>query len=239
MNNKDYQKKIDEHRQSIEIDESEIRLSRTKRRRNRKKETPLLTTLTFILIGIPLVILIYVWGFWEPEVAQTAGEKEDESLIEVERNNTVALGKEKNEEEDKDKIDKSEKQEESSNEKEPNENKLSDEEKNNAVKDEEKTKESSKDEKQEPEQKQQDEQKNEGNKEEPEPTKEQEEQKEEQPSTPEQPEVKIHTVQPNENLFRIALKYYSDPMSGVEKIKAANNLPSETITVGQSLVIPN
>ena len=65
MNNKDYQKKIDEHRQSIEIDESEIRLSRTKRRRNRKKETPLLTTLTFILIGIPLVILIYVWGLLE------------------------------------------------------------------------------------------------------------------------------------------------------------------------------
>jgi LysM repeat protein len=46
-----------------------------------------------------------------------------------------------------------------------------------------------------------------------------------------------HTVQPNENLFRIALKYYQS-QSGIEIIQKANNLNGNEIMVGQVLKIP-
>jgi LysM repeat protein len=46
-----------------------------------------------------------------------------------------------------------------------------------------------------------------------------------------------HTVQPNENLFRIAMKYYQS-QSGIEIIQNANNLNGIEIMVGQVLKIP-
>lgn len=46
-----------------------------------------------------------------------------------------------------------------------------------------------------------------------------------------------HTVQPNENLFRIAMKYYQS-QSGIEIIQKANNLNGIEIMVGQVLKIP-
>ena len=49
--------------------------------------------------------------------------------------------------------------------------------------------------------------------------------------------VTEHVVQSNENLFRIALKYYSSA-EGVEIIKRYNGLSSNEITVGQVLKIP-
>ncbi len=51
------------------------------------------------------------------------------------------------------------------------------------------------------------------------------------------PVGKSHTVQPNETLYRISVNYYGSG-SGVEKIKAANGLASNSISVGQTLVIP-
>ncbi|REB09879.1 LysM peptidoglycan-binding domain-containing protein [Sporosarcina sp. BI001-red] len=51
------------------------------------------------------------------------------------------------------------------------------------------------------------------------------------------PSGKSHTVQPNETLYRISVNYYGSG-SGVEKIKAANGLSSNSISVGQTLVIP-
>ncbi|MFD1707110.1 LysM peptidoglycan-binding domain-containing protein [Siminovitchia sediminis] len=49
--------------------------------------------------------------------------------------------------------------------------------------------------------------------------------------------VVYHTVQPGENLFRIALKYYQT-QDGVEKIRQANGLAGNEISVGQTLKIP-
>lgn len=46
-----------------------------------------------------------------------------------------------------------------------------------------------------------------------------------------------HTVQSQETMYRIAMNYYKSP-DGIAKIKAANNLPSEEIYVGQVLKIP-
>lgn len=61
----------------------------------------------------------------------------------------------------------------------------------------------------------------------------------EEPSEPEEPQqsTKTHTVQPNETLYRIAMNYYNDPKA-VDKIRAANNLSSNEIRVGQVLVLP-
>ena len=50
-------------------------------------------------------------------------------------------------------------------------------------------------------------------------------------------EVIQHVVQPNENLFRIALKYYSSA-DGVEIIKQYNGLKGNEIVVGSVLKIP-
>lgn len=51
---------------------------------------------------------------------------------------------------------------------------------------------------------------------------------------------KSHTVQAGETLYRIAVNNYgaAGASAGVEKIKQANGLPSNEISVGQTLVLP-
>ena len=46
-----------------------------------------------------------------------------------------------------------------------------------------------------------------------------------------------HVVQPGENLYRIALKYYNSS-EAVERIKSANGMSSNSISTGQTLVLP-
>ncbi|WP_075617654.1 LysM peptidoglycan-binding domain-containing protein [Paenisporosarcina indica] len=64
------------------------------------------------------------------------------------------------------------------------------------------------------------------------------EQPSEVPSEPQPTSDKTHVVQPGENLYRIALKYYPSG-GGVDLIKSANNLTSDSISSGQTLIIPN
>lgn len=47
----------------------------------------------------------------------------------------------------------------------------------------------------------------------------------------------FHTVKPNENLYRLAMKYYNSP-KGMDIIMKANNLNSKQISAGQVLKIP-
>lgn len=49
--------------------------------------------------------------------------------------------------------------------------------------------------------------------------------------------IVYHTVQPQETIYRIAMKYYKS-QSGIAAIKQANNLGSNEIRVGQVLSIP-
>lgn len=49
--------------------------------------------------------------------------------------------------------------------------------------------------------------------------------------------VVYHKVQPGETVYRLAMKYYKS-QSGIDIIKKANSLPSNEITVGQTLTIP-
>ena len=53
------------------------------------------------------------------------------------------------------------------------------------------------------------------------------------------PVSKTHTVATNENLYRIALKYYGNGSDAtVAKLRAANGLGTNEIRVGQNLIIP-
>ncbi|WP_186306468.1 LysM peptidoglycan-binding domain-containing protein [Siminovitchia fortis] len=65
------------------------------------------------------------------------------------------------------------------------------------------------------------------------PAEKQDEQNEDNPGE----KVTYHTVQQGENLFRIAMKYYNS-QEGVEKIRQANGLAGNEISVGQTLKIP-
>lgn len=55
--------------------------------------------------------------------------------------------------------------------------------------------------------------------------------------TPIQQGEQMYTVEKNDSLYKISVKYYGDG-SGIDKIKEANGLTSEAIAVGQTLIIP-
>jgi len=232
MSNGDYREKIEEHRQSIELEEQSSRMSRSrqtgkKKKKNKNRKNPLINILLFILLGIPASLLIYVSFFYNPGATETAAVEHNGSLVEVQTNNTVSSsGKQKEEpkiEEDSEKENTEGKNEDAK--KAEAEAELAKAElakaelaKAEKAKLEEQEKLAKQKEQQQKEQQQKEEQQKE------------EQQKEQQAS-------KTHTVQPNENLFRIALKYYNDA-SGVDKIMQANNLSSNSISVGQTLIIP-
>jgi len=220
MSNGDYREKIEEHRQSIELEEQQSsRMSRSRQVKKKKKKprkNPLLNILLVILLGIPFTLLIYVSFFYDPTADSDMAEvdkNENGSIVEVQKNNTVsaASGKENSEPE----IEETKTDEQATTNEKVSEDKKAEEAKQSEVEaakkaEEAKQKEQEKLAKQEEEQKQKEQQTAAGT---------------------------THTVQPNENLFRIALKYYNDA-SGVDKIKEANNLSSNSISVGQTLIIP-
>lgn len=99
MNQDDYQKKIDEHRQSIGIEDETVELRRSRRANSSKKpkkkpKNVLIPTLFFIFILIPVCIFIYVQFFYTAEV-----EEADAGIIHVETKTISNSEEEKKEEE--------------------------------------------------------------------------------------------------------------------------------------------
>lgn len=90
MSKEDYRERIEEHRQSINIEKPNSRQSRSRVAKNKKprRRDPLMTILTVIFIFIPLVILVYVWGFYTPTTPSQAQTNEQESL-EYEKNDKI------------------------------------------------------------------------------------------------------------------------------------------------------
>lgn len=204
MSNEDYREKIEEHRQLIEFEEQQnSRMSRSRRSvKKKKRKNPLMTILLFLLLGIPIMILVYVSFFYNPNEPEVAENKEDGTVVELQTNNIVSAN---SKEKDEAVID---------SDVEAEDKEITEEEKTVQAETQTDAKDANK------------EQDN------------QQQQSEQEQQQEQQANGQVHTVQPNENLFRIALKYYNDA-SGVEKIKAANNLNSDSISVGQSLIIPN
>lgn len=236
MAKEDYREKVEEHRQEIDLhNESGSTASRVSRHRKKsvkKQSNPMMTVLTIVLIFIPLTILGYVWLFYEPNTSakESASGGGQESLVEIQKQNPQAPAS-INSDDDEDK-------EETNDEKATDNAKVDDEkaEKERLAAEEAKKAEEklakARAEKDAAEAKKAEEaQKVAAAK-----AKELEKKKKAQEAA--KAEQKTHTVSSSDNLYRIALKYYGNGSSAyIEKIKAANNLSSDSITAGQVLVI--
>jgi len=91
MSKEDYRDKIEEHRQSINIEKPNSRQSRSRiaKTKNPKRRDPLMTILTVIFIFIPLVILVYVWGFYSPTTPSQAQGNEESESVEYAKNEKI------------------------------------------------------------------------------------------------------------------------------------------------------
>lgn len=222
MAKEDYREKVEEHRQEIDLhNESGAKISRVARNRKgnaKKQKNPLMKILVVVFIFIPLSILGYVLFIFDPGTKATDATKanDNDQLVEIQKQD-------------------------------PNESKVVDsdneaDEKNDAQADDaEKERLAAEKAKAAEAQKLEDEKK----------AKEAEEAQKVAAQKAKELEAKkkveaerakaartTHTVQSTDNLYRIALKYYGDGSpANIEKIKAANNLTSDSISAGQVLVI--
>lgn len=100
MNQDDYQKKIDEHRQSIDVEDESVEL-RSRRRSNsgkkakKKSKNILIPTLFFIFILIPVCIFLYVQFIYTPKDTE---EVQEAGIIQVETKTITNSPKEEDEE---------------------------------------------------------------------------------------------------------------------------------------------
>lgn len=238
MTKEDYREKVEEHRQEIDLhNESGAKMSRTSRQRKKsakKQSNPIMTILTIVLIFIPLSILGYVWFFYEPSTSASENvnvEEKDDIVLEIVKQDPKAPESPKattdEEQEETNKEDKAsantdaaaneaEKQRLAAEKAKKAEEKLAKEQAAKEAAEAKKAEEA---------------QKIAAAK-----AKELEEKKKAEEAAKAQ--QKTHTVQSTDNLYRIALKYYGDGSPAyIEKIKAANNLSSDSISTGQVLII--
>ncbi|WP_341322985.1 LysM peptidoglycan-binding domain-containing protein [Solibacillus sp. FSL H8-0523] len=229
MTKEDYREKVEEHRQEIDLhNESGSKLSRASRHQKKgkkKQSNPVMKLLVFILIFIPLSILGYVWLFYEPSASEAGKvaveDKKDDVVVEIVKQDSDSAKAAAEDNEDKDEkpdaeaVNKSEaeKQRLAAEEAKIAEQKLAkDKDVAEAKKAEEAQKVAAKK------------------------AKELEEKKKAEAAA--SAEQKTHTVQSTDNLYRIAIKYYGDGSpASIAKIKAANNLGSDSISTGQVLII--
>lgn len=235
MTKEDYREKVEEHRQEIDLhNESGAKMSRTSRQRKKsakKQSNPIMTILTVVLIFIPLTILGYVWLIYEPSTSASENlnvKDNDDVVLEIAKQDPEAP-----------KVTTDEEQEETNEDNKVSENKdaaAQEAEKERlaaeaAKKAEEKISKEAIAKDAAEAKKAEEAQKIAAAK-----AKELEEKKKAQEAAKAQ--QKTHTVQSTDNLYRIALKYYgSGSPAYIDKIKAANNLSSDSISTGQVLII--
>lgn len=234
MTKEDYREKVEEHRQEIDLhNESGTKMSRVSRHRkkNGKKQTnPIMTVLTVVLIFIPLVILAYVWLIYEPNTSASENvnvDKKDDLVVEIQKQDPKTQPSATNDDEEETNDD---------NTAEVDEAKAKAEKEKIAAEEAKKAEARIAKEKAEKEaaeiKKAEEAQKAAAAK-----AKEQEAKKKAAQEAA-KAQQKTHTVQSTDNLYRIALKYYGNGSPEyVNKIKAANNLSSDSISTGQVLVI--
>lgn len=236
MTKEDYREKVEEHRQEIDLhNESGTKMSRVSRHRkkNGKKQTnPIMTVLTVVLIFIPLVILAYVWLIYEPNTSASENvnvDKKDDLVVEIQKQDPKTQPSAANDDEEKEETN-------DDNNAEVDEAKAKAEKEKLAAEEAKKAEAKIAKEKAEKEaaeiKKAEEAQKVAAAK-----AKEQEAKKKAAQDAA-KAQQKTHTVQSTDNLYRIALKYYGNGSAEyVNKIKAANNLSSDSISTGQVLVI--
>lgn len=117
MNQDDYQKKIDEHRQSIGLEDNMAESRRTRRssytkKPKKKSKNLLLPSLFFIFILIPVCIFLYVHFFYTPDNVEEAS---SQGVIQVETK-PISNGAEKEEEEEEESVEENSQEAEDENE---------------------------------------------------------------------------------------------------------------------------
>ncbi|WP_413365929.1 LysM peptidoglycan-binding domain-containing protein [Lysinibacillus sp. 3P01SB] len=221
MAKEDYREKIEEDRQEIEMEGFQSRASRSKQK-GKKRKNPLISSLLVIFIFIPSLVLLYVNFLYEPDSPVETVEQNNE-VVQVEKNDTTAKAAVvEDDEEEKDEKDTSSDTVDISDEKQKE---LAAAQAAAAAEASKAAEQKAKEEaaKKAAEQKAKEEA-----------AKKAAEQKaKEEAAKPK----RTHTVKSNETLYRIAMNYYNDP-SAVEKIKQANGMASESIQVGQTLILP-
>ena len=205
---KDYLESIEEHRQEVTLEETPKRRTRTKAKKPRNY---FMSLLVFVFILIPACTLAYVVFLYEPEAPQQTTKAQEQEEVQFEKNvdpSKNIVADEVDEEDEKAKAEAEAKAAEEA----AAAAKVAEEQ---AKKDAEALAKADAEAKAKAKA-------------------EAERKAEEQQSLA---NAKTHVVQSEETLYRIAMNYYKNP-EGVEKIKRANNLPNETISVGQTLIIP-
>ncbi|MEC1179123.1 LysM peptidoglycan-binding domain-containing protein [Metasolibacillus meyeri] len=221
MTQENYREKIEEHRQEIEFDGPLERKSRTSKK-PRQRKSRLIRNMTIFFIFIPLLFLGYVHFFYEPK--SLAVDKDDSVTVEpnkpsIENNEEQIAAAENEKEEQEAAKEKAEKEAaaKAQAEKEAEEKAKAEKEAIAKAQAEKEAAAKAQAEK--------------------EAAAKAQAEKQAKEDAERLAAAKTHVVQPNENLYRISLKYYSDG-NGVQKIMQANNLSSENIVVGQTLIIP-
>lgn len=232
MKKDDYKTEFEEQRKEIDLADGEKVLSRVDLHSKNKKVNKrsrfslinvLLITFTLIPIGIFAFVIINIYMSKDPITP-----KADDNQIQFETSdkngneNAVLADKEEQEKQLKEAEEQKEKEELAriEEQKKAEEQRKKEEEQSQAEerkKEEEKQKELARQQAEEQKKKEQ-------------------AQAEEQKSTVNQG-GKTHIVAPGETLYRISVNYYQSG-DGVEKIKSANGLSSNSISVGQKLIIP-
>ena len=212
-NDKNYRQKIEEHRQEVELDDVQLRRTRTRRTQNKKKPTksPLLSILVFVFILIPLGILAYVWLVYEPE--QIADSPVDKPVVQIEKNNEAAATGSEEDDEEKEISSEATAEPSTDNDKEAQQSEDVEVDAQTqaqiaaaAAEAERKLKE--------------------------------QKEKEEADKQAQAQTGKVHKVVTGDTLFSISRQYFNGSVAQVDEIKRLNNLTSENLTVGQELILP-
>lgn len=212
-NEKDYRNKIEEHRQEVEMDDVTTRRTRSRSNKAKKQRNPLIKILVFVFICIPLLFMAYFGLIYKPEQATPNVDNEDNTAVQIEKNEPVSSGASDvdKEEDNEDDASTNNGQENDSDSVEPDVDVSEEDKAAIAQQAEEAAKK----------------------------LKEAEEKKKAEAAQANQTDnAKTHVVQSSsDTLYSIAIKYYKDPKM-VDKIKQANNLKSDSISLGQTLILP-
>lgn len=255
-------KQFEDGRQKIDVDYSaDTHSSNAEKQAKKKMSTSILTPVFLLFICIPIAFIVYFWKFYDPSNVGEQAKMEDNQVVEVAKdsvsaplkNNTAVVDNVDNEQEElsaeekaaaalaaqeaaekaakaeADRVAQKVAEQKAAEEKAAQE--AAAEEERRKAEEEEARRQAAIAAEQARKQAAAEEARRQAAAE---AAKKQEQQKQQQQQ---QQAVRYHTVQPNETLYRISVNYYGSG-DAVERIKAANGLASNEISVGQSLKLP-
>ena len=250
MSKEKEQNKFEDGRQEIDLDKINSRVSKSSQHTatKTKSNSSILTPVFLLFICIPLAFVIYFWQFYDPATTAEQAKVEENQVVEIAKNNNGISNEEQalvdDEKESAEQeilseeertaatlaaqaaAEKAAKQEADRVAQKIAEEKAAEEAAQQAAIEEERRK-------AEEEARRQEQLAEEARQK----AAAQEAARQKEAVTQQQSTARSHTVQPNETIYRISVNYYGNG-DAVERIKAANGLTSNEISVGQTLILP-